>query len=311
MTLSTSDLKTIMPAAFRNHILVPAFNVAYLPMVQPILDTLKKLDCFALLEVARPDVEKIGAKSFKAVAEEYQSRRPDRRFSRLHLDHVPVIDEDHHEVDWKKLIQEGLDLGFDSVMIDGSRLSLEENIQVTRTVAQMAHAKGIPTEAELGAVLGHEDGPMPPYDEIFNSGVGFTKVEEAVRFAKETGVDWLSVAIGNIHGALGAVTKHQKKIEARLNIEHLDTLAKATGIPLVLHGGSGVKQESVLAAIQHGITKINIGTEIRQVYEKGMAESNNNTKAAQEKLAGRMAEMIVDYFKIQGTATKLERFLKS
>ena len=86
------------------------------------------------------------------------------RATALHLDHVPVIDEENRRVDWKPIIQECLDLGFNSVMVDGSRLSLEENISVTRQVVEMAHAVDVPVEAELGAVLGHEKGPLPPYE---------------------------------------------------------------------------------------------------------------------------------------------------
>ena len=85
-------------------------------------------------------------------------------------------------------------------MLDGSRLSLADNIAATRQVAELAHAAGVPCEAELGAVLGHEAGPLPPYEEFFETGLGFTDVAEAKRFVAETDCDWLSVAIANIHG---------------------------------------------------------------------------------------------------------------
>ncbi|MEA3485634.1 MAG: class II fructose-bisphosphate aldolase, partial [Candidatus Aerophobetes bacterium] len=186
----------IMRQAYENGILILAFNVAHLPMIKPILDTLKKMHTFALVEVARPDVENFGAKSFQSVAEEYGSLA-DKEFSRLHLDHIPVIDEDGKKVNWRSLIGIGLDLGYDSVMIDGSRLPLEENIAVTREVVELSHKYGRPVEAELGAVLGHEAGPLPPYEELFHSGRGFTDPRDAERFVRETGVDWLSVAIGN------------------------------------------------------------------------------------------------------------------
>ena len=124
-------------------------------------------------------------------------------------------------------------------MVDASRLDLEGNIAATRRIVEIAHPKGVCVEGELGAVLGHESGPMPPYDELFESGKTFTVVEEAKRFVKETECDWLSVAIGNIHGAVSDALRDQKKPEARLNLEHLDKLSQATRIPLVLHGGSG------------------------------------------------------------------------
>jgi fructose/tagatose bisphosphate aldolase len=115
-------------------------------------------------------------------------------------------------------------------MVDGSRLPVDENIAATRQAVTMAHQAGIPCEAELGAVMGHEAGPLPPYNELFKSGRGFTKVDEARRFVVETGCDWLSVAIGNIHGAISEGFRNQKKIAARLNLEHLESLFQATSV---------------------------------------------------------------------------------
>jgi fructose/tagatose bisphosphate aldolase len=122
-------------------------------------------------------------------------------------------------------------------------------------------------------VLGHEAGPLPPYEELFASGKGFTAAEDARRFVQETGVDWLSVAVGNVHGAISDLTRHKKKVEARLNIEHLERIYQAVQIPLVLHGGSGIKKKYIQEAIQRGITKINIATAIRQPYELALKES--------------------------------------
>ncbi len=302
-SLQSISLQRIMEQAWHQHIVIPAFNVPYLPMIKAIVDTLVAFDCFGLVEVARPDVEKFEAGSFKAVAEEF-NKYADRNFARLHQDHIPVIDEDWQKVDWRALIKEALDLNYDSVMVDGSRLPLEENISVTRTVVEMAHAEGVPAEAELGAVLGHEKGPLPPYEELFSSGKGFTNVDEAKRFVGETGVDWLSVAIGNVHGAIAGASKDKKKVEARLNIDHLRELSEAVGIPLVLHGGSGVKQESVLSAVQNGITKINVGTILRQVYEKSLKDEGN-ADLARDALRKEVGYLIKDYYHIEGSATRI------
>jgi fructose-bisphosphate aldolase class II len=87
------------------------------------------------------------------------------------------------------------------------------------------------------------------------------------------------VAIGNVHGAIAAGRKDQKKIEARLNLDRLEQLWQATQIPLVLHGGSGIQQEYVLLAVKHGITKINVGTEIRQPYETVLRDTGSVVKA--------------------------------
>ncbi len=306
--IAQAHLSEIMRAAFHHRILVPAFNVAYLPMVPAIVEALRRTETFALLEVSRPDITRFGAESFKAVKEAFDEFG-DVSLSRLHQDHVPVIDEEGQLVDWRSLIDEALELGYHSVMIDGSRLPLEENIRVTKEVVSRAHALGICVEAELGAVLGHESGPLPPYEEIFSSGKGFTDPEEAGRFVRETDVDWLSVAIGNIHGAISGVAKDQKKVEARLNIEHLKKIVERTGIPLVLHGGSGIRKEYVLEAIRHGITKINVGTEIRQAYERALKTGGGSVSAAQKAVTEKVEELIVMYYEIQGSARKLAMYV--
>ncbi|MCB9076253.1 MAG: class II fructose-bisphosphate aldolase [Anaerolineaceae bacterium] len=292
--------KDIVKNAHAANIVIPAFNVPYLPMVEPVIKAVVDQDCFAFIEVARLEWIKFQSGSLAAVMAEYKKwEQPD--YVRLHLDHVPVIDEDELSVDYRPIIAEAIELGYHSVMIDGSRLDLAGNIAATRQVAELAHAAGIPCEAELGAVMGHAAGPLPPYEELYASGLGFTDVDEARQFVQETGCDWLSVAIGSIHGAVSGVSKDQKKVEARLNLEHLAKLQQATGgIPFVLHGGSGVKQDYLLAAIKKGIAKVNIGTEIRQAYETALRETGH-VAAAQEAAYQRTAWLIKAYFGLAGT----------
>jgi fructose-bisphosphate aldolase class II len=277
---------------------IPAFNVAHLPMTEPIIRAVRDQDSFALVEVSRIDWVKFGSQSPAAVIVEYR-KHDDPKHVRIHLDHVPVIDEDQKKVDYRAVIQEAIALGYQSVMIDASRLSLDDNIRVTKEVSDLAHRTGIPVEAELGAVLGHEAGPLPPYEELFASGKGFTRPDEAARFARESGCDWLSVAIGNIHGAVGEATKDQKKVEAHLALDHLSKLAEVTGLPLVLHGGSGIKQQDMLASMKRGIAKVNVGTEIRQAYEQAL-KAGGNEKAAQDATYARTVSLIKDWFKLTG-----------
>jgi ketose-bisphosphate aldolase len=236
------------------------------------------------------------------VAEAF-AREANKEVVALHLDHVPVVDEEHRRVDWEQIIRHGLELGYESVMIDGSRLPLEENISTTAKVVTMAHPKAA-VEAELGAVLGHERGPLPPYEELFESRRGFTDPGEAVQFVRETDVDWLSVAVGNIHGAISGAARDQAKVAARLHIEHLRLLHKVTGVPLVLHGGSGIQKDSVLEGIRNGIAKINIGTEIRQAYEKSLALGKSES-AAQQAVADKVAQLVTDVYGIGGSLTRL------
>ncbi|MBI5961564.1 MAG: class II fructose-bisphosphate aldolase [Chloroflexi bacterium] len=283
--------------AYRAGIVIPAFNIPYLPMMEPVIRAIVDQDSFAFIETARLEWFKFEAGGPDEVMAEFRKwNKPE--YVRLHLDHVPVIDEDDIRIDYLPIIKHAIDLGYHSVMIDGSRLSLDENIAATRRVVELAHHAGIACEAELGAVLGHEAGPLPPYDELFETGRGFTRIDEAERFVNETGCDWLSVAVGSIHGAISGTQKDQKKVEARLNLDHLEQLREATQIPLVLHGGSGVRQSDVLAAFKKGIAKINIGSEIRQAYERTRLETGRveaAQEAAQEAVYKRTTELIRDY----------------
>lgn len=239
----------------------------------------------------------------KSIRDEYEKLK-DLHFTRLHLDHVPVIDEDNLLTDFENIISEAIELGYDSVMIDGSRLSLEENIKNTLRIVELAHRAGIPVEAELGAVMGHESGPLPPYEELFATGKGFTSPNEAKRFVRETQTDWLSVAIGNIHGAISAATRTEKKTEARLAIPHLKKINEAIDIPIVLHGGTGIAKDYLMQSFKQGIAKINIATAIRQPYEKLM---NTSVKAAQESVYNEMLDIIKNQLEIAGSAEKILR----
>ena len=296
----------IMRRALACGTVVPAFNVPYLPMMEPVIRAVADQDVFALIETARLEWIKFESRGPVEVAAEFNLRRNPAHV-RLHLDHVPAVDEDGNRIDYLPLFRQAVELGYDSVMIDGSRLSLKENIRVTTEVVELAHRANIAVEAELGAVWGHESRPAHPYDELFSSGLGFTDPDEAEGFVSATGCDWLSVAIGNIHGAIAAGLKDQRKPEARLSLERLDRIAQATGIPLVLHGGSGIQQSYVLEAIKHGIAKINIATEIRQPYEKTFRETGSLEKARQT-VYERTVWVLRDHLRITGRAKQLGPF---
>ena len=292
------NTKEIMNNAWRRGIVIPGFNIPYLPMMEPVIRALYDTGTFGLIMVARLEWIKFKSGSLKAIKEEYE-KLEDHNHTRLHLDHVPVIDEDKLLVDFKADISEAIDLGFESVMIDGSRLPLAENIEKTRIISNLAHNAGVPVEAELGAVMGHESGPLAPYEELYASGKGFTSPDEAKRFVAETDTDWLSVAIGNIHGAISAATRSEKKVKARLSIPHLEKINEAVNIPLVLHGGTGIAKEYLMESFKHGIAKINIATAIRQPYEKLM---NDSVKKAQVAVYDEMLDIINNQLEIAGSA---------
>lgn len=291
----------ILKTAFERKIVIPGFNIPYLPMMEPVIKALHDTETFGLIMVARLEWVKFKSGSMKAISDEYQKLK-NNQFTRLHLDHVPVIDEDNLLTDYEQIISKAIELGYDSVMIDGSRLPLVENIETTRKIVKLAHSAGIPVEAELGAVMGHEAGPLPPYDELFASGKGFTSPEEAKQFIEETEADWLSVAIGNVHGAISAAARTEKKVEARLAIPHLQKIHEIIDVPLVLHGGTGISKEYLMQSFQHGIAKINIATAIRQPYEKLM---NQSISAAQNAVYDEMIDIINNQIEIAGSANKI------
>lgn len=290
--------------ALEHKTIVPAFNIPYLPMVKPVVQALVDENSIGMVQVARPEWEKFQSKSIEAVAEEYfQYCNPEHTL--LHLDHVPVIDEDQQRVDYMPLLERAVKAGYQSIMVDGSRLPLEENIACTKRAVDLAHEAGIACEAELGSVMGHEGNGVVSYEEIFRNKQGFTKLDEAERFVKETNCDWLSVAVGSIHGSIADGFRNQKKPEARLDIEHIAALRQVTGIPLVLHGGSGINNQCILDAIANGIAKINVATEIRQAYEWALEERPGDVEYAREKVYVRTRELITGFLYIQNNRTRL------
>jgi len=158
----------------------------------------------------------------------------------LQLDHGQSIEA----------VQMSVDAGFTSVMIDGSALALEENIALTKQAVAIAHAKGASVEAEIGHVAGGEGS----FDGSEVDETMYTKPSEAEYFAKATGVDALAVAVGTVHGVYKGTPK--------LDFTRLQTIKELVAMPLVLHGGSGVSDEEFLRAIQGGINKVNLFTEI-------------------------------------------------
>ncbi|QHI68527.1 class II fructose-bisphosphate aldolase [Tichowtungia aerotolerans] len=293
-----ASTQQLMRRACTAGVVIPAFNIPYLPMVEPVVKAIKDTNSVGLVMAARLEWEKFETGSLEALQAEYEKCKLPGH-TRLHLDHVPVIDEDDLRVDFMEIIQRAVDAGYESVMVDGSRLSFAENVACTKEAADVAHAAGIPIEAELGAVMGHESGPLPPYEELFASGKGFTDPDEAKQFAGQSGCDWLSVAIGNIHGAISAAAKGKKKVAARLNIEHLDRIHKTTDIPLVLHGGTGIRKEYIMDSMKHGIAKINVATAIRQPYEAAIA---SGIEAAQQAVYDAMLVVIKEDLEVQDSA---------
>jgi len=165
---------------------------------------------------------------------------------------VPVALHLDHGTSFEQVVQ-CVRSGFTSVMIDGSKWSLADNIELTKKVLDVARAVGVSVEAELGKIGGTEDDITVSEREAF-----FTDPEEARIFVSETGVDSLAIAIGTAHG--------QYKGTPELDFDRLAKIKSIVGIPIVLHGSSGVPDDAIREAIRLGVRKVNIDTNIREAF---------------------------------------------
>jgi fructose-bisphosphate aldolase, class II len=227
-----------------NHVLVPAraggycvgaFNIFNLETVDAVYRAALDLNAPVIFAFGEKYIEVANIKIIATLVQEYAGRTTLPMV--LHLDHCKSVE----------VIYKAVQAGFTSVMFDGSRLTFSENLSRTRQVVQFAHSVGVSVEAELGSVpFDHAQSEIP--EEYL------TKVDEAVRFVEETGVDALAVAIGTAHG--------EYKGRPKIYHDRLREIAAKIPLPLVLHGGSGVPEEDILQAVRTGIAKINVNTQI-------------------------------------------------
>lgn len=205
----------------------------------------------------------------------------------LHLDHGTKLD----------VIFEAIDCGYNSVMIDGSSQSFEDNIAVTRQVVEKAHAHGVAVEGEIGVVAGVEDDIVVRQDSAI-----YTTPEEAIEFKDCSGVDFLAAAIGTAHGFY--------KTAPRLDIDTLRQIRDKTDYPLVVHGGTGLSDETVREVVEAGACKFNVSTQIKQTYIDSMYDyiHENRTEYNILKVLARareeLVEMIAAYIRLLGSARK-------
>jgi ketose-bisphosphate aldolase len=176
----------------------------------------------------------------------------------FHLDHATDFD----------FIKKAIDSGFSSVMYDGSVLPFNENAQKTAEVVKYAHQKGVTVEAELGHVGNASVGSISETGTDVDPGESLTVPEEVSKFVEITDVDALAVAIGTAHGVY--------KKTPELRIDRLDEITAVCDRPLVLHGGSGTPDDQMKNAITHGITKINIYSDVLYALNQGLKNTLNN-----------------------------------
>ena len=223
---------------------VGAFNVENMEMVQAVAAAAEELQAPVIMQTTPSTVKYADLAYFyanaKAAAESVS---------------VPVVIHLDHGNSFE-LAMRALRTGYTSVMIDGSHGTFEENIAVSKAVADACHPSGVPVEAELGKVGGKED------DLEGGEGNPYTDPEEAGIFVEKTGVDSLAVAIGTAHGVYKGIP--------RLDVKRLSEIREVVTIPLVLHGTSGVPDDAVRECIRRGICKVNYATDLRIAFSRGV-----------------------------------------
>ena len=241
--------------AYEGGYAVGAFNVNNMEIIQGIMEAANETNSPVILQVsagARKYANPIYLKKLVEAAIECNKQAGKDIPVVLHLDHGADFET----------CKDCIDSGFTSVMIDASKYSVEENIQMTKEVVHYAHDKHVTVEAEIGHVGGEEDGVA---DEL-----AYAKVEDAVRLAKETGIDSLAPALGSVHGIY--------KGEPKLDFERMLKIKELTNLPLVLHGGSGIPDVLIQKSITCGICKLNINTDLQIVWAKSVRQFLNENQ---------------------------------
>ena len=231
--------------AHRGGYAVGGFNMHNPETTQALIQAAEKSNSPVFLQVGRAIVPHMGVEeAYKMTRRELDKSNVE---ASIHLDHG-TYDE----------VFLAIKLGFDSIMFDGSHMSFEDNIEATRHIVTVAHSFGVPVEAELGKIP--DAGTDVDWSDYY------TSVEEAEEFVAKTGVDLLAVSAGVFHGI-------PPSRPLPLDVERIGRIRDATGIPLVLHGASGVPLEDLQAAIKAGIHKLNADTDLRHAFRRGVEET--------------------------------------
>ncbi|SEC08741.1 ketose-bisphosphate aldolase [Microbacterium hydrocarbonoxydans] len=240
--------KSILDVANENNFAIPAFNISDWAMFNGIMDISEEKAAPVIIAIHPDEVSHITTDLIPAM------------HARAHRSSVPVAIHWDHGGSYEQIIS-AIKAGFTSVMIDASLLPFDENVALTRKVVDAAHAVGIQVEGELGTI-----GANDSYGESGAAEIIYTNPEDAVRFVEETGVDSLAIAIGTSHGL------YPSDRNPELRHDLLEEIKAAIGIPLVLHGGSSNPDAELRRAVELGVNKINISSDIKVSYHNRMRE---------------------------------------
>lgn len=283
--MSLVPLSSLLVQAADGRYAIGAFNCNNMEIVQAIITAAGKERAPVVLQASQGAIKYAGLDFISAMAKLAAGQTD-----------VPVVLHLDHGTSFEQCMQ-CIRAGFTSVMIDGSKLPLAENIALTRKVVEVARAVGVSVEAELGKIGGTEDDITVSEREAL-----FTDPEEAMVFVRETGVDALAVAIGTAHG--------QYKGVPELDFVRLEKISSLVKIPLVLHGSSGVPDADVQRAISLGVCKVNIDTNIREAFVAAARRvlEENPREIDPRKMLGpareAAAEVIRDKIRVFGSSGK-------
>lgn len=241
MPLTT--LKDVLDIAVRRKTAIPGFNIDNIEIPEAIMAAAERCRCPVILTIGQGAIQ---AGQMLHLADIVRRLADEAT--------VPVVMHLDHGSSYEQTIQ-CLRAGFTSVMFDGSHLPFEQNVQITRKVAEAAHAVGVSVEAELGAIGGVEDG-------VVRDNRNLVDIGEVERFISAVQVEALAVGIGNAHGMYKGLPN--------LDFDLLRRCQALNPPPLVLHGGSGIPDDMIRQAIELGIRKINIATEVRNAFMTGL-----------------------------------------
>jgi len=263
-----ATLKDVLAKAQKGKYAVGAFNVNNLEILQAISRAAAKLKAPVILQTTEGAIAYAGMNYLKCMVAQAAQEHD-----------IPIVFHLDHGKDLA-IIKQAINNGYTSVMIDGSHLSFEKNIEVTKKIIGWAHAKGVSVEGELGTIGGVEEN-------IAARKILYTDPDSAKEFVEQTGVDALAIAIGTSHGA------YKSAGAPRLDIDRLKEIRKRVEVPLVLHGASsvpdwlvrtathfgarlgkpeGVPEDQLQEAIKNGVAKVNTDTDLRLAFDAGVRE---------------------------------------
>ena len=247
------NLKNMMEDANNNYYAIPHLNINNLEWTKYILEECQLNNSNVILGVSEGAIKYMGG--YNVVASLVKSLIKDLNITidvALHLDHGSSFES----------CKKAIDAGFTSVMIDASKYDINKNIEIVKEVVEYARKYDVTVEAEVGHIGGNEDG--------VSSEIYYATIEDCKKLVEETKIDLLAPALGSVHGLY--------KGEPNLNFERMKEIKELLKIPLVLHGGTGIPDDKIKKAIECGINKINVNTELQIAWSNGVRKGLEENK---------------------------------